>query len=80
MKIVMPQAPVSRELTPYPVEVLVEMYRRMLLIREFENRANELFLRGLMPGTLHLSHGQEATPVGAAQSARSASVRASVRE
>jgi pyruvate dehydrogenase E1 component alpha subunit len=61
---VMPDVPAARELSGYPLELIVEMYRRMYLIREFENRANELFLRGLMPGTIHLSHGQEATPVG----------------
>jgi acetoin:2,6-dichlorophenolindophenol oxidoreductase subunit alpha len=64
MKMVLPETPSARELTAYPLELLVDMYRRMYLIREFENRANELFLRGLMPGTIHLSHGQEATPVG----------------
>lgn len=36
----------------------------MVLIRRFELRVNELFLRGLIPGTIHLSHGQEATAVG----------------
>ncbi len=41
------------------------MYRRMVLIRRFERRVNELFLKGIMPGTIHLSHGQEATAVGA---------------
>jgi acetoin:2,6-dichlorophenolindophenol oxidoreductase subunit alpha len=61
---VMPEASSARELSAYPLELVEEMYRRMFLIREFENRANELFLRGLMPGTIHLSHGQEATPVG----------------
>ena len=61
---VMPDVSAARELSAYPLELIVEMYRRMYLIREFENRANELFLRGLMPGTIHLSHGQEATPVG----------------
>jgi acetoin:2,6-dichlorophenolindophenol oxidoreductase subunit alpha len=64
MKMVLPEVSSARELSAYGVELLVEMYRRMFLIREFENRANELFLRGLMPGTIHLSHGQEATPVG----------------
>jgi acetoin:2,6-dichlorophenolindophenol oxidoreductase subunit alpha len=64
MKMVLPDVPAARELSAYPRELVVEMYRRMSLIREFENRANELFLRGLMPGTIHLSHGQEATPVG----------------
>jgi acetoin:2,6-dichlorophenolindophenol oxidoreductase subunit alpha len=64
VKIVLPEKPSTRELSTYEPELLVELYRRMFLIREFENRANELFLRGLMPGTIHLSHGQEATPVG----------------
>lgn len=48
----------------YPDSLLVEMYERMYLIRSFELRVNDLFLRGLMPGTIHLSHGQEATTVG----------------
>jgi acetoin:2,6-dichlorophenolindophenol oxidoreductase subunit alpha len=61
---VMPEVSAAREIGSYPIELLTEMYRRMYLIREFENRANELFLRGVMPGTIHLSHGQEATPVG----------------
>jgi pyruvate dehydrogenase E1 component alpha subunit len=37
----------------------------MTLIRRFELRVNDMFLRGLIPGTIHLSHGQEATTVGA---------------
>lgn len=46
------------------------MFERMFLIRSFELRVNELFLKGLIPGTIHLSHGQEATTVGACQSLR----------
>jgi pyruvate dehydrogenase E1 component alpha subunit len=42
----------------------VELYRRMRLIREFESRVNRLFLQGRIPGTIHLSHGQEACAVG----------------
>lgn len=45
-------------------ELGLEMLRRMLLIRGFEKRVNELFVRGLIPGTIHLSHGQEAAEVG----------------
>jgi pyruvate dehydrogenase E1 component alpha subunit len=37
----------------------------MLLIRRFELKVNELYQQGKMPGTIHLSHGQEATTVGA---------------
>ena len=36
----------------------------MALIREFESRVNALFLQGRIPGTIHLSHGQEACAVG----------------
>lgn len=42
----------------------VELYRRMRLIREFEGTVNRLFLQGRIPGTIHLSHGQEACAVG----------------
>jgi acetoin:2,6-dichlorophenolindophenol oxidoreductase subunit alpha len=42
----------------------VELYSRMALIREFESRVNTLFLQGRIPGTIHLSHGQEACAVG----------------
>ena len=45
-------------------ELLESMLRSMLLIRTFELEVNQLFLKGLMPGTIHLSHGQEAVPVG----------------
>lgn len=49
---------------------LTELYRRMVLIRSFELRVNEMFLKGLVPGTIHLSHGQEATAVGACAALR----------
>ena len=44
--------------------MLESVFRGMLLIRSFELAVNQLFLKGLMPGTIHLSHGQEAVPVG----------------
>jgi acetoin:2,6-dichlorophenolindophenol oxidoreductase subunit alpha len=44
--------------------LLESVFRSMLLIRAFELAVNQLFLKGLMPGTIHLSHGQEAVPVG----------------
>src|SRR5512144_2005779 len=43
---------------------LVEMYRRMVTIRRFEETAFDVYRRGWMPGLAHLSDGQEATPVG----------------
>jgi TPP-dependent pyruvate/acetoin dehydrogenase alpha subunit len=44
--------------------LMVSMLRRMMLIRRFEQEVNRLFLRGYIPGTIHLSIGQEAVPVG----------------
>jgi 2-oxoisovalerate dehydrogenase E1 component len=43
---------------------LLELYRRMLRIRLFENQAAVLYQEGRIPGFLHLSVGQEAVPVG----------------
>jgi pyruvate dehydrogenase E1 component alpha subunit len=40
------------------------MYRRMVLIRRFEDHLNRLFLQGEVPGTLHQCQGQEAVAVG----------------
>jgi len=44
---------------------LVEMHRRMLLIRGFEQRVSALYRDGEVPGFVHLSIGQEAAAVGA---------------
>jgi 2-oxoisovalerate dehydrogenase E1 component len=44
---------------------LLEMQRRMVLIRGFEERVAELYRDGLVPGFVHLSIGQEAAAVGA---------------
>jgi len=38
--------------------------RKMLLIRRFEESAEESYMRGLIHGTMHLSIGQEASAVG----------------
>ncbi len=45
-------------------ELLKEMYRRMVLVREFELRAIAERRIGLIPGFIHASIGQEATAVG----------------
>jgi 2-oxoisovalerate dehydrogenase E1 component len=44
---------------------LLEMHRRMLLIRGFEQRVSALYRDGEVPGFVHLSIGQEAAAVGA---------------
>ncbi|MEM2960706.1 MAG: thiamine pyrophosphate-dependent dehydrogenase E1 component subunit alpha [Candidatus Bathyarchaeia archaeon] len=49
---------------------LIEMYKKMLEIRYFEERVNYLFLEGVVPGTIHLYTGQEATAVGVCSSLR----------
>ena len=53
---------------PEDVETFAELYRRMLLIRGFEDRVQSLFLRGEVYGTTHLYSGQEAVAVGFASS------------
>jgi len=42
----------------------LDLYRRMMLIRKFEERVKFLFLEGVMPGTIHQCQGQEACAVG----------------
>ncbi|MBV9106510.1 MAG: hypothetical protein JO313_10860 [Verrucomicrobia bacterium] len=51
-------------LKKYNRDFLLNLYRRMLLIRQFEERVKSLFLEGIMPGTIHQCQGQEATAVG----------------
>lgn len=46
-------------------ETLVELYRRMLEIRFFEDEVHRLFLLNLVRGSTHLYQGQEAVAVGA---------------
>ncbi len=43
----------------------LELFRTMLLIRLFEEALEEMFSRGILHGTMHLSIGQEATATGA---------------
>jgi len=47
-----------------PCDDPLELYRRMLLIRGFEERVLEGFSRGLIFGTTHTAIGQEADAVG----------------
>jgi 2-oxoisovalerate dehydrogenase E1 component len=51
--------------SPFPKTALLEMQRRMLLIRGFEERVSTLYRDGEVPGFVHLSIGQEAAAVGA---------------
>lgn len=49
---------------PLPTETALEIYRCMVTIRRFEDHLYELFLQGLVPGTLHQYQGQEAVAAG----------------
>jgi len=49
---------------------LLGMYRRMYSIRQFEEHANDLYLRALMPGLTHLYEGEEAVAVGICEALR----------
>ncbi len=51
-------------LEPRDVEHWLHTYEQMVKIREFEEKANELYLKALMPGLTHLYSGQEAVAVG----------------
>jgi TPP-dependent pyruvate/acetoin dehydrogenase alpha subunit len=51
-------------------ETLLEMYRRMVRIREFELAAMDVFKRGLIKGTVHPYIGQEASGVGVCMALR----------
>lgn len=44
--------------------------RRMVEIRAFEQKVQELFLQGVIPGTTHLCQGQEAVSVGVVSAMR----------
>jgi len=46
------------------VRLRVDLYRKMLELREFELKVQELYRRGLLPGFLHLYIGEEAVAVG----------------
>jgi TPP-dependent pyruvate/acetoin dehydrogenase alpha subunit len=53
-----------RLLANLPRERLAWMLQKMCEIRYFEEKAEELYTRGLVHGTMHLSIGQEASSVG----------------
>ena len=60
----------GRLLDELPREKLAWMLQKMCEIRYFEEKAEELYIRGLVHGTMHLSIGQEASAVGSASALR----------
>ena len=51
-------------------EQLIEILRRMMRIRHFEEKASELVKSGELPGSVHVSIGEEGTMVGACMALR----------
>lgn len=45
-------------------DLILSLYRTMLLIREFELKAREIFRSGKMPGFIHIYVGEEAVAAG----------------
>lgn len=54
----------------YDTEFLLQLYRQMVKIRTFEEKAQELFLAGELPGFVHLYIGEEAIAVGVCENLR----------
>lgn len=59
-------APIDHSFAEAPIDldVRLEMYRSLQLLRGFGKRAHDLFLQNLVKGTTHLSLGQEAVAAG----------------
>ena len=57
------QIPVPRP-DAFGADLLLDLYERMVRVRQFEDGIKFLFLQGTMPGTIHQCQGQEATAVG----------------
>lgn len=64
MKDTYPDEISTQRLAAYDDAFLLDLYERMVMIREFEEGVKFLFLEGTMPGTIHQCQGQEACAVG----------------
>lgn len=60
----------NKPINTLPSHLLIEMYRRLCLIRAFEERARELYMQGKVRGSTHMYIGQEAIAVGACAALR----------
>ena len=54
----------STSIGKYSKELVLKLYRTMVLIREFELKAKEVFRSGRMPGFIHVYIGEEAVATG----------------
>ena len=57
--------PVTDPQSSLPASTLVEWLRKMVEIRLAEDKIMEIYMRGLVPGTVHLAQGHEGVAVGA---------------
>ena len=60
----MKDANIPYAIRAYEPEALQDALKKMILIRKFEEGAENCYMRGLIHGTMHLSIGQEASAVG----------------
>lgn len=60
----------ARVIEGVKAEQWMRIYRRMVMIREFEEQVNELYTHALMPGLAHLYIGEEAVAVGICEALR----------
>src|ERR671924_1665083 len=60
----------SKAASEASIEQWMRIYRRMVMIRLFEEQVNELYTRALMPGLAHLYSGEEAVAVGICEALR----------
>jgi len=61
---------VDSKTSPFEAGTALRMYRRMMMIRVFEEHVNDLYTRALMPGLAHLYVGEEAVAVGICEALR----------
>ena len=64
MNNISPKTKISKTKNNYDMDLLREMYTKMLLIRRFEEKAGQLYGMGQIGGFCHLYIGQEAVVVG----------------
>ena len=57
-------SPHAVETADLSLDLLLDMYRRMVTIRRFEDTVYDVYSRGIMPGLAHLYTGMEAVAVG----------------
>lgn len=65
------------DLAGLPTDGLVEWLEAMVLIREFEEVADQATLKGRIPGGIHVAVGQEAVAVGAVRALEPGDITAS---